>query len=167
MLTYFAYGSNMLPARLTARCPGARVIGTARAADHDLRYWMPGACGSGKATLIANPGSITHGILYHLPSADLPALDRAEGLGTAYARHDHFHVMRPDGTPLDAITYLALQTDPAMIPFDWYRDLCLAGARLHALPTGHLTTASRPDPNPNRPARLIALQALDHRRPKP
>lgn len=29
---YFAYGSNMLPARLQARCGSARVIGAATAA---------------------------------------------------------------------------------------------------------------------------------------
>ena len=118
MILYFAYGSNMLPARLIARCPGAKVAGTATATGHALRFWKHGRDGSGKATLVAHPGHQTPGVLYHLPPQDLPALDAAEGAGTGYDRHDQFALTTPKGGRLMAMTYIAQQPEPDLIPFD-------------------------------------------------
>ena len=43
---YFAYGSNMLTARLHKRCPSARILGTAVAPGLVLRFWKRSKDGS-------------------------------------------------------------------------------------------------------------------------
>ena len=48
---YFAYGSNMLTARLKARCSGAELVGRAFADGWGIEFSKPGEDGSGKATL--------------------------------------------------------------------------------------------------------------------
>jgi hypothetical protein len=35
---------------------------------------------------------------------------------------------------LSALTYYATSIDPGIRPYDWYRDLVIAGAREHGLP---------------------------------
>ena len=86
MALYFAYGSNMLSARLTARCASARVIGTAVAAGYDIAFDKIGQDGSGKATLLRAETSEVHGALFHLDHGDLTVLDQIEGVGRGYDR---------------------------------------------------------------------------------
>lgn len=64
---YFAYGLNVLSARLQARCKSTQVIGTATAHGFDLELSKPSKDGTGKARLIT--------------AAELHALDRAEHPG--------------------------------------------------------------------------------------
>ena len=157
MIRYFANGSNMLPARLLARCPSAQMVETVTASDHALTFWKRGQGPSGKATLVHQQGAVTPGILYTLSRDDLEKLNGDE---KGYTRHDTFSVRSLDGTKIHASTYIADQTDPALIPFDWYLDLCTAGARHHGLGTDHIPTACCPDPDPDRKARLKALALL-------
>ncbi|MEI4484978.1 gamma-glutamylcyclotransferase family protein [Frigidibacter sp. MR17.14] len=148
MTLYFAYGSNLLPARLTARCPGARALGPAWLADHRLDLSKPGADGSGKATIRPAPGSVTPGALYHLPDEELPLLDAFEGLGHGYGRA-RVTLDTIDG-PTEAWTYQALLS--ADLPaYDWYLGLCLAGRAAHGLPLDDLMALPwMPDPEPAR-----------------
>lgn len=155
MAAYFAYGSNMLPARLGARCASARVIGVAWAPGWRLRFWKRGMDGSGKATLLAGPGAVP-GVIFEVAAPDWAALDRAEG-----PDYDRQMLATSRGA---ALAYIAPAPDPAMVPFDWYRDVVVAGARFHALPPDHIAalaaTPARPDPVAGRPGRLAALAAM-------
>ena len=80
---YFAYGSNMLPARLQARCSTARVIGTATAQNFELNFSKLGKDSSGKATLVESAigGTVTPGVLFEIERIELHHLDQAEGAG--------------------------------------------------------------------------------------
>jgi len=159
---YFAYGSNMLAARLRARCPSTKVIGRGEADGFDLRFDKIGQDGSGKATLVGAPGRVVPGVVFDLRDEDLAQLDLIEGLGRGYDR-----VMLPEG----AFAYLAPPPfrNPAMRPFDWYLDLVLAGAREGGLPADWIARlageACIPDPEPDRPRRIEALALLATRTP--
>lgn len=87
-ILYFTYGSNMLDARLQARCPSARAIGAARLRGWTLRFDKRSKDGSGKATIEAStdPDAMVHGVLYEIEEHELDDLDRFEGHGKGYDR---------------------------------------------------------------------------------
>lgn len=163
---YFAYGSNLLPARLQARCPSARVVGPALAPDHRLEFTKPGRDGSGKATLHPASGAAVPGVLYRIDLADQPALHAAEGAGhpNGYVFHAEFAVRMADGDGI-AATYVARQRDAALRPFDWYLALVIAGAQAHGLGADHVARLkSLPhaiDAEPENPIRRAAIAAFD------
>ncbi len=166
--TYFAYGSNMLDERLShrTRCPSARVLGTGSAAGWRLGFVKRGADGSGKATILrsARASDRVHGVLFEIDLAERETLDRVEGPG--YERLDDLAVDRNDGVRTLASVYVAREgaIDPTLVAFDWYRALVIAGARRHGLPADVIAEIEsvpvRPDPNPAREQRLIALEQL-------
>lgn len=133
-LLYFAYGSNMYPPRMRARAPSAEFVDIGR-----LRGWRPacnkhGRDGSGKANLVSHPGREVWGVLYRVDGGDLVLLDEVE---RGYRRMS-FPVLVPGGRILDAEAYVSdlITDDP--VPFDWYRELMVAGARHHRLPEPHI-----------------------------
>jgi len=137
---YFAYGSNMLTARLMARCPSANVIGQANAYDHALEFTKLSRDQSGKATIIstAGQGLLTHGVLFEIAKSDLPRLDRAEGVGYGYDRYDDFKFrLAANDEHVTATVYLASKTVPHLKPYDWYLALVIAGAHEHGLGAGY------------------------------
>ncbi|MEO9781607.1 MAG: gamma-glutamylcyclotransferase family protein [Sedimentitalea sp.] len=164
---YFAYGSNMLPARLQARCSTARVIGTAHAYSFGLEFSKPSKDGSGKATLIKSELQevVTPGVLFEIERSELRNLDRAEGAGYGYDRDDSFRVAcASTGATVNAKTYLASTTKPELKPFDWYLALVLAGSHHHALQEDHIRRLRAinhiVDSDHGRKVRIEALQAL-------
>jgi gamma-glutamylcyclotransferase (GGCT)/AIG2-like uncharacterized protein YtfP len=143
-VTYFAYGSNLLTARLRARCPSATVIGVGAVAGYALAFTKRGADGSGKATLIAaGSGEVrTPGILFRIDDADLARLDAIEGAG--YARRDDLEIKFTDGSrSIEAVSYEAIDNAPDLRPFDWYLALAVAGALEHGLAAAHIARLRR------------------------
>lgn len=164
---YFAYGSNMLPARLQARCSSARVIGTATAQSYNLEFSKPGKDGSGKATLISSDveTSTTPGVLFEIDWAELTSLDRAEGAGYGYDRVDDFRITHAStGEIITATTYLANKLDRNLKPFDWYLALVLAGSHHNDLLDYHQTRLRAVshiiDTDEDREGRIEAFRAL-------
>ena len=148
---YFAYGSNMLTARLQVpeRCPSARPVGVAELCGHELRWHKRSLKdGSGKCDIVASaaPDASVFGVLYEIAASDKPALDREEGLGKGY------DVIEVDvlfkGSLREARSYQATNADPTLRPYTWYHALVLAGAREHSLPDDYI-------------ARLATIPAID------
>ncbi len=165
---YFAYGSNMLTARLRARCPSARPAGVAFADNHRLTFWKKGRDGSGKGHLAANPGLAQPGVLFALSPDDLLALDGFEGAGYGYRRADDFVVRRKaTGEITQAAAYVATDLDETLKPYDWYLALIVAGAREHAFDEEIVqqlgAAASCEDPDQARASRQEALGLLRDR----
>lgn len=159
---YFAYGSNMMTARLKARCPSARPAGVAFADDHRLTFWKKGRDGSGKGHLAPSPGMSQAGVLFTLAADDLISLDVIEGVGNGYRRADDFTVRRKvTNEIIQTSTYLATATDETLQPYDWYLALILAGAREHGVDEEMVRQLSaapwREDPEPERPTRHEAI----------
>lgn len=157
----------MLEERLARRCPSSKRVGAALATGHQVRFDKIGRDNSAKATIF-NTGSDSDrsfGVVFEIDTADLASLDDAEGDG--YARLDDFVVtMIENQTETITSTYIARPDaiDKSLKPFDWYRDLCLAGAIEAGLPAGYIRQLSRidvvADPQPNRPRRIEALAVL-------
>lgn len=161
-MKYFAYGSNLLARRLQdpARAPSAVALGTAWAPGFVMRFHKVGTDGSGKCTLIAtgDDADAVYGVLYEFEDSDLAGLDREEGVHLGgYARRS-LRLRLPNGGATEAMTYIAVgqYVDASCLPFDWYRDLVVAGAREHGLPPAYVEELARipavPDPDTARAA---------------
>lgn len=166
-MTYFAYGSNLLTRRLTdpARAPSATARGIAMVSGFVMRFHKVGTDGSGKCTLIAtgDDADVVHGVLYEFADSDVSGLDREEGVHLGgYTRHT-VEVSPPRGDAAGAMTYIADDhfIDASRIPFVWYRDLVVAGAKEHGLPAAYVRELERtpavPDPDRVRAARALRL----------
>lgn len=158
-LLYFAYGSNLHPARLDARLTAPQLVGTAVLEACTLRFNKRGRDGSGKGT-IAPAADCVHGVVYALHRDDKQRLDAIEGLGAGY---DERVVDLPGYGP--AHTYVAARDalDDTLLPYDWYLTLVLAGARFHRFPAPYLArleqVVTMPDPDPLRAAEHARLLA--------
>jgi cation transport regulator ChaC len=162
---YFAYGSNMLVERLKARCKSARAVGTATAAGHALEFSKRSTDFSGKATLVANSNTQTPGVLFEIETTERRLLDRAEGAGHGYDRHDEFQVQLAGGSESIAVTtYLASAREARLKPYDWYLALVIAGASQHEVDAGYIKWLHQTeyviDTNLTRESRAEALEAL-------
>ena len=159
---YFAYGSNMLTARLHDRCPSARLIGKAKVGGYVIEFNKPGRDDSGKATLNRKTDGLSTGVVFEIEEEDLCRLDQAEGSG--YRRDDNFVVHLADGREVLTSCYLARKTETGLRPYDWYLALVVAGAREHGLEDGYVLQLSQVafdvDGKLDRKTRLKALDAL-------
>jgi cation transport regulator ChaC len=134
----FAYGSNMLTARIQERCPSAQPLGIAELPGFDLRWHKKSKDGSGKCDIVkaGEPDASLFGVLYQINRDEKRALDRAEGLGNGYAETEMEVHHGPD--VVTARAYIATDTDPTLKPYTWYRALVIAGAKEHALPADYI-----------------------------
>lgn len=156
-LYYFAYGSNMHPARLRERTPSCQRIGVATLPGHVLRFnHVSTTDGSAKCNVLATgiDTDVVHGVVYSIPATERAALDAAEDLGVGY-RLRHLQVHR-EGCGLCVFCYVAVEgtIDNSSRPFRWYRDIVLHGARQHAFPEDYLAAIAAEqvveDPDPVR-----------------
>ena len=103
------------------------------------------------------------GVLYEVAEADSENLDRVEGVHTGGYVRRSVQVRLADARTTNAMTYVAgvRHVDPARVPFDWYRDLVVAGAIEHGLPAHYVAELARvsalPDPDAARAARARRL----------
>lgn len=158
---YFAYGSNMFTRRLRARAPSALVVGAGFVEGHHIWFDKVGADGSGKCDIRAssNPADRVHGVLFSIDVRDRSRLEQAEGLGGGYRNHET-QVTNKAGVST-AVLYLAVDTNPQLQPYDWYKEIVIAGAVEHALPADYVESlravGSYPDPDADRSAKNKAL----------
>lgn len=157
----FAYGSNMSTARLRERCPSAKPLGVAELIGFELRWHKRSADGSGKCDIVAGatPETRVLGVLYEIASKEKSELDRAEGLGNGYAEIEVEVISK--GSPARAKAYqaTAVQQDP--IPYSWYRELVVAGAKEHGLPAAYIAQLeaipAKEDPDRERHKKNMSL----------
>lgn len=151
---YFAYGSNLYPARMRARVPSARVVAVGRVPEFRLAFRKAGRDGSAKCDLEPAPGATVWGALYRFSAAHQPALDAAEGPGYYIDRV----TVATDAGAIEAFTYRARPEwlSETAVPYDWYRDLVIVGARAHAIPEMYVAAIAGidavADPDPERAA---------------
>ena len=154
----------MCSARLRQRVPSARPIGIAPLSGWDLRFHKRSQDGSGKCNLVRSKesGATVHGVVFEIDPSEKQQLDEVEGLG--YRCEDL--KVRIGAEVLTVYTYLAEARflDDSLLPYGWYRDLVVAGAREHGLPEDYveklLAVQVRTDPNTKRDAenrRLLDL----------
>jgi hypothetical protein len=163
-ILYFAYGSNVLSARLKRRCNSARIVTTAQARGHRVAFDKLSEDTSGKANLLRGDAYTSAlGVVYEISSADARRLDAIEGPG--YRRRDGFPVTcLQTGGQLRAITYTACENVGGLEPYDWYLALVLAGLAEHGIDAAYArelqSTRSVVDPEKDRETRHNALRDL-------
>lgn len=136
---YFAYGSNMLGARLRQRVPSARPLGVARLVGYRLAWHKASTDGSGKCDVVPSYDvDEVWGVLYVIDPDHKADLDLIEGVGYGY---DAVALtVELDGAPVEAEAYRATDVDPGLPPYGWYKALVVAGAREHRLPVDYVRT---------------------------
>lgn len=143
---YFAYGSNMLTARLRARMPSCKPIGIATLPGHTLRFHKLSKDGSGKCNVLASgDGDSVVGVLFSFDLAERATLDKAEGVGNGY-EHAIVTVINEEGRRRKVLTYVAdsEHIDDGLKPYTWYKELVLAGAAEHYLPAEYVADCIEP-----------------------
>ncbi len=149
-MLYAAYGSNLHPLRLTRRIASARLVATRFLPDWSLHFHKRSADGSGKCNILKG-GDGVHFAVFDIGAADKLVLDSVEGVGAGYSNAS----LNIPGLG-DCATYIAQAShiDDSLAPYDWYRELVLAGARLHRFPGEYLdrieATPARIDPDVER-----------------
>ncbi len=138
MKWYFAYGSNMNPARLgddrLARkgvAMGARVGGRLDGWQLAFNKIGRGGKGAGAGNIVVAPGKIVHGTLNELPDPGFDVLDIAEGVAGGHYERRTLPVVRADtGETVQAIAYVALMVGEGLRPTREYLGHLLAGRDL-------------------------------------
>ena len=130
-ILYFAYGSNMHPARMARRCPGAITVGVGVLRNHRLTERL-------YADIDFQEGREVRGVLYLITEAHLRSLDAHEGYPKVYRRM--WLDVEFDGIVYQAVTYeMTAETKAARDgrPYpEEYRMLCSEGARIHHVKNG-------------------------------
>jgi gamma-glutamylcyclotransferase len=166
-MKYFAYGSNMLEAWLRSenRVPDAKFFSIGYLSGWRLCFHKQSKDGSGKCNIIecGSASDVAYGVVFDVPESQIAALDKVEGAGHGYTRA--IMEVLCDGAPcISASVYIAEKAyiRPTLIPYTWYRDLVLTGAREHKLPAAYVAglgrATSMPDADTNRSA--LALEIL-------
>lgn len=129
----------MLTERIRARAKDARMIGTGYVAGRRLTFQKIGTrkngSKTGKCDISADDLQVTaYGVLYEIPEEQFEELNTHEK-GYSIAQ---FVVHSGELGTVSAIAHVADNTDPTLVPYDWYHSLVLAGAREHGLPESHI-----------------------------
>jgi hypothetical protein len=136
MTLHFAYGSNMSRALMRRRCPGARALGPAR-----LDGWRFIIMREGYASIVPEPGTTVHGVVWSLTPRDLAALNAYESLDRGlYLRRVLPVVMV--GRRRRALVYVAPGRAPGR-PQPGYQELVVAAARDWNLPANYVQSLRR------------------------
>jgi gamma-glutamylcyclotransferase (GGCT)/AIG2-like uncharacterized protein YtfP len=131
MPLYFAYGSNMDAAAMAARCPGSRAIGVARLVRHRFTIMR-----EGYASVVRDPRRSVWGVVWDLALADMPALDRYEGVAGGLYTKVQQSVLTGAG-PRRALVYIGRDAAPGR-PRLCYMEAVLAAAKAAGLPDSYL-----------------------------
>lgn len=131
MPLYFAYGSNMGRDAMAVRCPASRPLGLARLARHRVVIMREGF-----ASIAPDPRRIVIGMLWDLAFADVPALDRYEGVARGLYRKCVLSVLGEDG-PRRALVYVGANAGPGA-PRAGYLESVMDPGRAAGLPAAYL-----------------------------
>ncbi len=159
-VNYFAYGSNLLHARLHARTPSIRNLGIARLPNHRFSFDKIGGDGSGKCGIEQTHRSHeVIGVLYQMAKLEKPVLDKIEGVGHGYVDRQVSVITHRGEIP--AFTYYPTLLEEARKPYDWYKALVVAGAKENGFPQHYLamieSITSVIDPDKNRTTKNFKL----------
>ncbi len=164
IIHYFAYGSNMSSKRFSERVPSSERRGVAVLHGHALAFHKRSFDGSAKCGVVhtGDPRDRVYGVVYAFDAHQLPQLDLAEGNGYAYLRKTVV-VDLGGKSELSAECYFATDVAPNIVPYSWYLEHLVIGAREAGLPDWYITdvasTNCRLDPDEDRHTREMAIYA--------
>jgi gamma-glutamylcyclotransferase (GGCT)/AIG2-like uncharacterized protein YtfP len=143
MQRYFAYGSNMDPANMHRRVPGARVVGPAKLSGFRLAFSVYStAWGGGAANLELDEHGHIWGLLWDVPEDEADGLEAFQGHPTFYRREDVV-VDGPEGETIAWTYRVAHQEGSYVRPTDEYLQRMLSAIRVNGLPPEALDMVDR------------------------
>lgn len=131
MPLYFAYGSNMDRVTMAVRCPASRALGIGRLPRHRFVIMQ-----EGYASVTRDPRRSVWGLVWDLALADIPALDRYEGVGGGLYLKAQQSVVSAAG-PRRVLVYLGRNAGPGR-PKPGYMEGVVAAAHAAGLPGAYL-----------------------------
>jgi len=165
-MKYFAYGSNMLTTRLSARVDSVSNPRRYALSSYKLCFNKRSADGSAKCNIMRSdkPGDVVHGVIFDIDEEQIPNLDQYEGVGYGYTKKQFRLCI--DRIEHDVLAYIADANyiDDTLVLYKWYLDLIVAGAEEHGLPRDYASAICnvqfKTDPESHRKTRIEALTAL-------
>ncbi|EML1597273.1 gamma-glutamylcyclotransferase [Burkholderia cenocepacia] len=158
---YFAYGSNMSEPRLSTRVRSFRRIAIGYLDGYKLTFDKVSLDGSAKCDC-EHTGLADHrvwGVVFAMDVGEQTALDKAEGRGNGYDRHEI--ELPTDMGVMPAVTYFATGKRLGLSPYHWYKHHVLFGARAAQFPPEYIAAieaiASIEDPKPSRVEKELAV----------
>ncbi|WP_375455585.1 gamma-glutamylcyclotransferase family protein [uncultured Methylobacterium sp.] len=131
MPLYFAYGANMDAAAMASRCPASRPVGQGRLHRHRFIIMR-----EGYASVLRDGRRTVWGVLWELAQADVPALDRYEGVaGGLYIKASQPVAMA--GGVRRALIYLG-RSAAFGVPRPGYLDAVVTAGEAARLPAAYL-----------------------------
>ena len=138
MIWYFAYGSNMNPARLADQRLKERAVQMGPRIGGRLDGWRLAfnkiarqPAGAAAGNIVEAPGDVVHGTLNQMPEAGLLVLDIWEGVAGGHYERRTVPVVRADtGETVEAAAYIALKVGEGLKPTREYLSHLLAGKDL-------------------------------------
>lgn len=129
-------------ARLRARTPSVKRLGMYCLLRHRLTFDKVGTDGSGKcdAMYTGNDQDCIFGALYEIADDEKTLLDKIEGLGQGYDEK-RVELEPTDGASditIEAVMYCATSIKQGLLPYTWYLNHVLVGAREIQVPTDYL-----------------------------
>jgi gamma-glutamylcyclotransferase (GGCT)/AIG2-like uncharacterized protein YtfP len=136
LVLVLAYGSNMCTERMRSRVSTAKPVTTGYVSQRKLMFHKRSEDGSAKAdaAFTASPNDRVWGVVYQLEQHQKRLLDHHEFLGIGYDE-ESVVVLNKNGT-LRAWMYVARRDaiDVSLLPYSWYHDFVIHGARQHQIP---------------------------------
>ena len=134
-------------ARLRARAPSVKRLGMYCLSKHKLTFDKIGTDGSGKcdAMYTGNDQDCIFGALYEIATDDKIVLDEIEGLGQGYDEKK-VELESSDGTSektIEAAMYYATSIKQGLLPYTWYLNHVLVGARETQVPADYLQSIAQ------------------------
>ncbi len=136
MPLYFAYGANMDIAAMAMRCPGAKPLGVARLPRHRFIVTT-----DGYASVVRDPRTEVHGVLWDLALSHVRVLDKFEDVD----RGLYTKIMQPviaAGGPRRALVYVAASSTVG-VPRTGYLESVIASAESWILPRAYVQEMKR------------------------
>lgn len=134
---YFAYGANMAVEDMRARCPGAKLLSTARLCGFRFQISRDGF-----ATVVPDAAKTVFGALWRLTAGDLRALDAYEEIDRGIYTRTRIDVRLRHGGVTRAIIYMAANVEPGR-PRRRYIRAIIESARHFKFPAAYLRELSQ------------------------
>jgi hypothetical protein len=124
------------------RVPSAQVIGTVGLMGWQLNFHKRGQDASAKCNMVqtGKTADVVYAAVYEMRASEKNLLDFIEGLNKGY------RLAKLDITELGTAFFYQAEDDyidDGLLPFDWYKELVIAGSRYHAFPDAYLMQINR------------------------
>ncbi len=143
-LFYFAYGSNMNKAQISARCAAPKAVAVAKLSDFQLAFFGHAVVWDGaEETVVPAPGHDVWGVVYRLSASDRERLDDAQGArldGSGPYFHFPATVTAADGSIYSVLLFKKDSLGSRQKPSHEYLRFIVQGAIDHELPSSYVET---------------------------